>query len=60
MHLVPVDSHKPRDEKFVAQLIVLVLVMDVFDRVLQEQGVAGWFIDDTIEDVGYYFALQKG
>jgi len=35
----------------------LVAVGYVFDRVVQQQGVAGGAVDDAVEDVGYYFAL---
>jgi hypothetical protein len=45
---VPVQSHEARDE---------VVVADVFDRVVQQQGVAGRAVDDAVENVGYYFAL---
>lgn len=54
---VPVQAHEARDQELVAQLVGLVAVGDVFDRVVQEQGVAGGAVDDAVEDVGYYFAL---
>ena len=57
---VPVQAHEARDQELVAQLIGLVAVGDVFDRVVQEQRVAGGAVDDAVEDVRYYFALKGG
>ena len=54
------QSHEARDQELVAQLVSLVAVGDVFDRVVQEQGVAGRAVDDAVEDVRYYFALGVG
>jgi hypothetical protein len=55
-----VQAHQAGDQKFVAQLVGLVAVGDVFDRVVQEQGVAGGAVDDAVEDVRYDFALGGG
>jgi hypothetical protein len=55
-----VQSHEARDQELVAQLVSLVAVGDVFDRVVQEQGVAGGPVDDAVEDVRYYLALWRG
>lgn len=57
---VPVQAHEARDQELVAQLVGLVAVGDVFDRVVQEQRVAGGAVDDAVEDVRYYFALGSG
>jgi hypothetical protein len=54
---VPVQTHEAGDQKLVAQLVGLVAVGDVFDRVVQEQGVTGGPVDDAVEDVRYYFTL---
>jgi hypothetical protein len=53
-----VDPHEPRDEQFVAQLVVLVVRGDVGDGVLEEQGVSRGFVDDAVENVCYDFALE--
>jgi len=55
-----VQAHEARDQQLVAQLVGLVAVGDVFDRVVQEQSVAGGAVDDAVEDVRYYFALGGG
>ena len=51
------QTHQARDEEFVAKLVGLVAVADVFDRVVEQQGVAGGAVDDAVQDVGYYFTL---
>jgi len=55
-----VQAHEAGDQQLVAQLVGLVAVGDVFDRVVQKQGVAGGAVDDAVEDVCYDFALGGG
>jgi hypothetical protein len=55
-----VEPHQARDQQFVAQLVRLVVVADVFDRVVQQKGIAGWAVDHAVQDVRYYFALGLG
>jgi hypothetical protein len=69
---IPVQSHQARDQKLVAEFVFCVAVVAVaattsgpciasisyvYDRVVEEQGIAGGFVDYAIEDVGYHFAL---
>jgi hypothetical protein len=56
---VPVQPHQARDQQLVAQLVRLVVVADVFDRVVQQQSVARGPVDHAVEDVRYYFALDR-
>lgn len=59
MQLVPMDADETGNEQFISQLFVLVPIGDVADCVLEEEGVAGGFVDDAVEDVGDDFALHK-
>lgn len=59
------QPHQTRDQKFVAEFVFGVAMVSatvasisyVHDCVVEEQGVAGGFVDDAVEDVSYYFAL---
>jgi hypothetical protein len=57
MRLVPVHAHEPRDQELVAELVITVLVRNVFDGMLEQQRIPSRPIDDTIQDVRDHFAL---